>query len=1565
MKHRVAITVAEARGIQPKDSNGLSDPYVLVRVGDQKARTKTIKETLTPSWNETFTMEVKQNELVFFECWDRDTLKSDDFEGTFSVNLWALDEFVQTGATKAWFKLREGHGPKMKGPVSGEVLLQFKREQIAREDPSFKCWFGDLHAQGEYVQAAHRCRILDPATSTTGATAQGILFLTPKHVCVYAEYDDDRATKVCFPIIQIDRIQKHKHNALLIVLKTGIQKLTTVGNVRLVFGVLQDLLRPTTVPTRVEVLQTSKTLENFLFMAKDAFVKCLVQEIEDPLGVIRELLKSVTLTLEESAKLGTLQSFLSEAIEGAVTALFQRSRNSGGDQVDNFLRVITKSLDMVLLVDDLQDLLPQEVGTDEILLGPFASKIDTLIGSICQFLSSPSGTTTGISSREMLNEWVRRAFDVDKHVAVGGHANSTAVIDCFDAISSFTAQFKKLKPEDPFAICQVAEVVTNALALYGSLEEERALRSVSDMPSFCVCVSNVEKSCDLLNQTVESLEEALDHIQEYKTTQTVRVDVSKESLENTVSSCIENSRAVIDKCVTSFVSQMPGIGQWGAFITQNIADNFATKIVNALDECLLEVSQKVSKPLFRCFLQKSWEAMFEVLKVLCKPQKKSSKKEGTIRVTASLAATLKGDIDMLLAYFHAEGEGLSVAQLESCQPFREFQRTIALYTASTEEIIAARRAASGNRGGEAAPPELEGVPLEDIQVVLDSRSHKGDREASAFKHELGGSSLPQWMREHFGLPPTELALKKYNCWMGKTPGVLYMTQRHICFESLVGITKESSAVRFAMLLKEIDAMRPAEHNKLKLVFGGVVITTSSDETILFTNFGIHRSHDIVKTLAKQARAAGNAKLPISDDVDGSSPLWFSSRIDRTSTALWADVSAVATGDAATPAPALTVFASCDAAADAEGEGSAEILLENFATGDVFVRVDTAPTSRLHVELETRESDEDDDGANSGRARQARQPKNNTQCNAAKEIGHALPLHLNGVSTCSHELSEVSDCGHDNETFSEHGLWYTFVGNGTRLVASTCTPDGAGGLLDTAIEVFSGQCQDNETAGENESVCEAYGNDECGSHSDVNFFAENGKRYWIFVHGWGEKCGTINFMLVHPANEYCTAAVAIPSETWSYSGDTSLSARLHSGCRNASTTGQWFRGVGTGADLVASTCGAGTDFDTVVEVYSDCVGLGEGSHCVAYNDNVCGKASALSFKTSAGVPYYVFVSGSSIQRGQFTLSISPASGSDCASASAVNVPTQAPIAGTISSTRSGFLLRSSDPVISGNGNWSTFAGNGKQVRASVCLASNSSSVGVYVLSACAAISGQNVGAAPIAWKTGRQCAQVSLLTVPYVTYYLAVQSNSSEQFSLNISEEGSGTTKPTCVDATHVASYPSATTVDTRPLRFSKQSSCMNTTQPGAWIMFTGDGSTLTVSTCDTFQNAGSSIEIVAASSCNTTGIEGQCVMKINTNGCSKRSRASFLSTKGQQYYAYIHGSRVLPLESQSSEEVPAEHHKHKRNLAWIAAPIVGGFVLIVVLVVATVLIVKKVRQNRREAVAGAWINLEKNTPTCN
>lgn len=81
------VIVSEGRRLAIRDFRS-SDPYVLVRVGNQIAKTKVINSCLNPVWNEELNFFVKEtpSELKL-EVFDRDRFKSDDKMGHVYLSL--------------------------------------------------------------------------------------------------------------------------------------------------------------------------------------------------------------------------------------------------------------------------------------------------------------------------------------------------------------------------------------------------------------------------------------------------------------------------------------------------------------------------------------------------------------------------------------------------------------------------------------------------------------------------------------------------------------------------------------------------------------------------------------------------------------------------------------------------------------------------------------------------------------------------------------------------------------------------------------------------------------------------------------------------------------------------------------------------------------------------------------------------------------------------------------------------------------------------------------------------------------------------------------------------------------------------------------------------------------------------------------------------------------------------------------------------------------------------------------------------------------------------------------
>eukprot|EP01028_Stygiella_incarcerata_P013710 TRINITY_DN833_c0_g1_i2.p1 TRINITY_DN833_c0_g1~~TRINITY_DN833_c0_g1_i2.p1 ORF type:complete len:2153 (+),score=610.32 TRINITY_DN833_c0_g1_i2:69-6527(+) len=81
-KGKLLIEVVGARNLIEKDSNGLSDPYVVIKFETIERRTKVFSHSLNPKWTEEFVLNVVDpNSTILIEVFDHDDLSEDDFMG--------------------------------------------------------------------------------------------------------------------------------------------------------------------------------------------------------------------------------------------------------------------------------------------------------------------------------------------------------------------------------------------------------------------------------------------------------------------------------------------------------------------------------------------------------------------------------------------------------------------------------------------------------------------------------------------------------------------------------------------------------------------------------------------------------------------------------------------------------------------------------------------------------------------------------------------------------------------------------------------------------------------------------------------------------------------------------------------------------------------------------------------------------------------------------------------------------------------------------------------------------------------------------------------------------------------------------------------------------------------------------------------------------------------------------------------------------------------------------------------------------------------------------------------
>jgi len=238
------------------------------------------------------------------------------------------------------------------------------------------------------------------------------------------------------------------------------------------------------------------------------------------------------------------------------------------------------------------------------------------------------------------------------------------------------------------------------------------------------------------------------------------------------------------------------------------------------------------------------------------------------------------------------------------------------------------------------------------------------------------------------------------------------------------------------------------------------------------------------------------------------------------------------------------------------------------------------------------------------------------------------------STAGATFDNVGTCGTSN---TAPGVWYSVVGDGGQITASTCNQ----ASYDTKISVFTGSCGALSCVGGNDDGvgCSAFS-------SEVTFPTTAGTTYLILVHGFGSANGDFNLTVTcsgpSSGNDACSGAESIAC------GDTVTGSTVGASpdgapfCGTSNTApGVWYEfTAGSDAGINLTTCSSDTNYDTKLTVYE---GSCDGLICVDGNDDdfsctFSGLQSTVNFLAAEGTTYYILVHGFSSATGNFSLSL---------------------------------------------------------------------------------------------------------------------------------------------------------------------------------------------------------------------------------------------------------------------------------------------------------------------------------------
>lgn len=214
-----------------------------------------------------------------------------------------------------------------------------------------------------------------------------------------------------------------------------------------------------------------------------------------------------------------------------------------------------------------------------------------------------------------------------------------------------------------------------------------------------------------------------------------------------------------------------------------------------------------------------------------------------------------------------------------------------------------------------------------------------------------------------------------------------------------------------------------------------------------------------------------------------------------------------------------------------------------------------------------------------------------------------------------------------------GVWFSVEGTGTVLEATTCV--GYPSTLeieadfDSIVHVFAGSsCGDLECIAANDDDM-----DTCRALSAVRWLSESGRKYYILVSEYNTRVG--NFALItRRYNDHCEDAVG-PLELGSVTYGSTANATLDGieacgGAPASSHGGVWYKVIGTGGLLFATTCTGlrnfNGDFNSEITLLSGSCG-----NLVCIDGNMdgtvnCGTEAEIIWQSLKGVEYYILVHG---------------------------------------------------------------------------------------------------------------------------------------------------------------------------------------------------------------------------------------------------------------------------------------------------------------------------------------------------
>ncbi len=537
---------------------------------------------------------------------------------------------------------------------------------------------------------------------------------------------------------------------------------------------------------------------------------------------------------------------------------------------------------------------------------------------------------------------------------------------------------------------------------------------------------------------------------------------------------------------------------------------------------------------------------------------------------------------------------------------------------------------------------------------------------------------------------------------------------------------------------------------------------------------------------------------------------------------------------------------------------------------------------------------------------------------------------------------------------ETGVWYKVdagsVADGETIQANTCFSETESA---NKISVFKGgNCTALECVETKEIACK-------NGHPGHVVYWEVGKDedYHLFVHsvkvedsdvlfdgvtgvstlgvnGLGDGSVFMDVFNFSPiGNDDCIAATKLSTDGNTASGSTKL-ATPESNVTSSDTcgidsAGVWYKVVGTGSELRATTCHPGTNSPTQIHVFSgscdslSCISVEANNYAVCSDFDIATNSATVNWETEEGEEYFILVGSRDGSGGEFILSVSeftPTENDQCPNAIPFDISeTAAVITGSTEDATNDYAFGSEycGAPLDTAGVWYTVEGTGDGLSVSTCGQNDyNSAISIFTGSDCGKLECLTGIATrdPACEFNGVTAAWLSKENEIYHVYVHGSAQNSYGSFELEASKFENKVENGFCNQAIPITDkgvYVKSSTLEAS--HSAPTNVCgAEAVKPGLWYTFEGTGGPFLFSGCP-LDDIDISVSFFKGADCGelscisgtTYTVEDCAVLE---NDIETRFRSRFLqgsgnpadftsidSEVGVTYYMVIHGQgRVDP-----------------------------------------------------------------------